>query len=157
MTADDSIGVSLNKQTRILLVVAAVLVLVVGAAWALELTSGSGDDDPYTITIMRDGEVLAVFDLEALKAMESRRIVMQASWQEGPPLLTVLEAAGVDQFDSVLVRGLGVRDSGRIELSRDEVTEDVLLDFALRGTTKVCGPDIAWADRVRDVDLIEVR
>jgi hypothetical protein len=82
---------------------------------------------------------------------------MQGQLQEGPALLEVLRQAGVEEFDSVVVRGMALRDAGVIELGRDEVDEDVLLDFAIRGTVKLCGPQIGWADRVRDVEEIEVR
>jgi hypothetical protein len=47
--------------------------------------------------------------------------------------------------------------STRSTFNRDEIDEDVLLDFALRGTTKLCGPDIPWERRVRDVERIVVR
>jgi hypothetical protein len=63
----------------------------------------------------------------------------------------------VTDFDSVTVTGLGVRDDGRIVLSRAQVDQDVVLDVAERGTTKLCGPNIAYEDRVRDVERIEVR
>jgi len=54
------------------------------------------------------------------------------------------------------VRGPGVRDDGLLVLERDQLTGDVVLDFANRGTVKIAGPDIAWADRVRDITELEV-
>ena len=48
--------------------------------------------------------------------------------------------------------GLGARDSGKLELDRSAVDQDVLLDVANRGTAKVCGPNIPYDERVRDVD-----
>jgi hypothetical protein len=40
-------------------------------------------------------------------------------------------------------------------LTAAEVSEDVILDIANRGTVKIVGPRIAWDDRVRDVtDII---
>ena len=73
-----------------------------------------------------------------------RRVEMQGKYEEGPPLLAVLEAAGVDDFGSVVIMGAGVRDSGRLKLQREQIDDDVLLDIANRGTCKIAGPDIAW-------------
>lgn len=143
------------KAPRIALVVTVVvLAATVTTAWVLERRASP---DAYTVTVIHDGTQAAAFDLESLKSMEQKAIVAQGQEQEGPPLLVVLEAAGIDTFRSVIIRGAGLRDDGYIELSAAEVDEDVVLDFSNRGTAKVSGPQIAWEDRVRDVQVIEVR
>ena len=86
-----------------------------------------------------------------------KTVKMQGQDETGPTLLSVLHAAGIDSFASVTVVGLGARDSGTLELRRAQVDEDVLLDIAKRGTVKVCGPDISWSARVRDVTELSVR
>ncbi len=144
-----------TRQKRMLAATVTIVVVAVAAAWALQALGGSGSD--YTITVVRDGEVAAVLGLEDLRALPSRSVKMQGQNQDGPALLTVLAKVGIDDFRSVRVVGMGVRDDGLIVLDANEVDGDVLLDIAERGTTKLCGPKIAWADRVRDVQRIEVQ
>jgi hypothetical protein len=147
----------MNTHRNRLVMVVGVLALVLVAAWGLDLMQGGSAASDYRVRVVHDDEVLAVFSLDDLRAMESRRVVMDGQLQEGPALLDVLSAAGVEEFDAVVVRGMGVRDKGQLELKRADVNEDVLLDFAIRGTVKLCGPEITWVDRVRDVEEIEVR
>ena len=133
------------------------MLLLIGA-WSIDLLSRGGTDEAeYSISVVRGDTVLRTFDLEALGKLESRSVVMQGQEQEGPSLLDLLAEAGVDDFTSVTVIGQGVRDDGILVLSRNEIDEDVLLDLAVRGTMKLCGPDISWDERVRDVERIEVR
>ena len=145
-----------RRQTIALGVTVAVLVAAVALAWSLDLFA-RGSDGEYSVSIVRDEDVIRVFDVAELKALKARTIKMQGEVQEGPPLLDVLKAAGVDEFSSLAVSGTGLKDSGRIVLSADEVDRDVLLDFSNRVTMKICGPDILWENRVRDVTRIEVR
>jgi hypothetical protein len=145
-------------QSRRITAAVLVLVAVVATAWLLDFVArGSAVAESYRVTVSMDSEELAVFSLDDLRAIESRRVVMQGQVQEGPPLLAVLRAAGVDRFDTVVIRGMGLRDEGILSLKNSEVDEDVLLDYAIRGTVKLCGPDIAWGYRVRDVEEIEVQ
>jgi hypothetical protein len=145
-----------RKQKIAFAVTAVALLTAVTVAWSLQVSS-EVDGGGYAVDVVRDGAVLETFDVEALAALGMRKVVTQGQQQEGPPLLAVLGAAGVTDFDSVTVTGLGVRDDGRIVLSRAQVDQDVVLDVAERGTTKLCGPNIAYEDRVRDVERIEVR
>jgi len=145
-----------SKRTqRIALVATAVLLgAAVATAWVVDIVT---PDSAYTIKVVEDERVLAEYDIDALKQFEWRAVRMQGQLQEGPPLSDVLKASGVSSFDRVVVSGPGVRDDGIIELDADEIDEDVLLDIAVRGTAKLCGPNIEWEDRVRDVHTIEVR
>jgi len=146
-----------TQRTR-LISAAIVLVVLIAGAWAIELVARrAGAASDYRISVVRDGQVLRSFDLKALAKLPSHSAVMQGQKQQGPSLLDVLAEAGVEDFTVVTVIGQGVRDDGVIELSRAEVGENVLLDLAARGTMKLCGPDISWDDRVRDVERIEVR
>jgi hypothetical protein len=147
-----------RAQRIALVVTAAVLVAAVTTAWCLQVRAEREDvARRYVIVVERGEDALCAINLDELRALESRSVVMQGQRQEGPPLLLVLESCGVVEFESVEVFGMGVRDDGYIRLNRDEIDEDVLLDFALRGTTKLCGPDIPWERRVRDVERIVVR
>lgn len=146
---------STTKASRIALAVAVVALLTtVAAAWVLDVLN---PDDTYAVLVVQDDDRLAAFDVDALRAMQQRTVVAQDQVQEGPAVLDVLEKAGVREFDALTIRGAGIRDDGIIELDAQDVDRDVVLDFAERGTVKVCGPSIKWADRVRDVEVIEVR
>jgi len=143
------------RASRIALVVTVVvLAAAVTTAWWLQ---SRAPQDAYVVRVTHGTTTVAKFNADALHALEQRAIVAQGQDQEGPSLLDVLDAAGIKSFDSVVVRGAGLRDDGLIELGAAQVGHDVVLDFAERGTTKVCGPNIAWEDRVRDVQVIEIR
>jgi len=133
------------------------VVVVVGVAFATEFIVAATSTDEYHLRVVRGGAVLADFDRQDLERMELRRVFMQGKFEEGPSLLTVLVSAGVEDFEEVTVVGAGVRDSGRIVLAREEIDEDVLVDLAIRGTAKICGPNIPWDARVRDVMELQVQ
>ncbi len=126
-------------------------------AFALERYLSPPVSEPgRTVSVMEGSKVLRTFTMAQLKALGTRRIVMQGKAEEGPTLLSVLAASDVDGFFSVTIVGLGVQDSGKLVLARSAVDDRVLLDLANRGTSKVCGPNIAYGQRVRDVTRIEV-
>ncbi|MDZ4169656.1 MAG: hypothetical protein U1E26_08375 [Coriobacteriia bacterium] len=136
-------------------IVAGALVLLTLAAWGLDLRARKAAG-PYHVTVEKSGREVASYSIEELRALGMRKVVMDGKLEEGPPLLAVLADAGVAEFTSVTVTGPGVRDSGTITLARRDIDEDVLLDFALRGTTKLCGPEIEYSARVRDVERVIV-
>jgi hypothetical protein len=142
----------------IALATAAILLAAVAGAFALERAFSPPEDEPgRTVSIVEGSKVLRTFTMDQLQDLGVRRVVMQGKPETGPSLLSVLSASGVTSFSSVTVIGLGVRDSGRLTLMRKAVDNDVLLDIAKRGTSKICGPDIPYARRVRDVTRVEVQ
>lgn len=147
------------KQSKAAIALVAVLVLLVGAAIGVEtlMSSGtSGSDAGYVVVVIRDGKVLERFTMDDIRDFEMTTVEILGKTEEGPKLLAVLEAAGVTEFSRVHIGGMGIRDDGSITLTRAEVTDEVLLDIANRGTVKVVGPAIAWDDRVRDVTEIVI-
>ena len=145
-----------KRNVWLSLAAAGLVCLAVAGAWAFE-SIASRIWEPYTISVVRNTSVLATFDIGQLEALGMKRVKMQGKYEEGPPLLAVLEAAGARDFETVSIVGLGVRDSGRLELAREDIDHEVLIDIANRGTCKIAGPNIAWGDRVRDITRIEVR
>ncbi|MDZ4180886.1 MAG: hypothetical protein U1E29_16920 [Coriobacteriia bacterium] len=136
----------------------ALLIAVVAAAWLMDIAAHRGDAaTEYEVIVASGDETLCVMDMERIRTLETRRVAMQGQLQEGPSLLALLADCGIEEFESVTVTGMGIRDDGHIELAAEEIDEDVLLDIAVRGTLKLCGPHIAWEDRVRDVQRIDVR
>ena len=148
-----------------LLGLAAVLVIaVVLAAWALQGRyaggGGSSKDDPappYSISVRRGGETLKDYDLAALHSLPQSRVVIDGKQQTGPSLAALLQDAGAARYDSVEVRGAGLRDKGSLTLTAAQVGQKVQLDFSDRGTVKVCGPELFHAEWVRDVLTIDAR
>lgn len=147
------------------LVAAAALLLVVVGAWAAEreIAGGQpGDEGPppsvYSVAVTRDGEILRTFAVAELEALPAVTFTSEGKTQKGPTLLSVLDAAGVDDdFGEVVITGMGVRDEGRLVLSAEQLDDRVVLDFAERGTVKVVSPTLSWRERVRDVVEIAVR
>ena len=144
-----------TRRTTVLVVAVAALLALVAGAWGIEALLTS-PEDVAPVVVMRGDETLASFTMDDLRALPQRTVEQLGKVQEGPPVLEVLAAAGVTDFNRLVVRGLGVRDSGTIEIDAADVTPDVVLDFANRGTVKITGPDIPWDARVRDVTVLEV-
>lgn len=149
-------------RRKVIAVLVVLLALAVAGMWAAEALTGndplaSGGPAGYKVRVLDGDAVLASFGLDDLKEIGYDTITVDGKKEEGPRLSRVLEAAGVDEYTSLSIRGAAVRDDGIITLTRAEVENDVLLDVALRGTVKVVGPDIAWDDRVRDVmDIVVI-
>ena len=144
------------SRRKIIAILGALLVLAVVGLGAAEVLSGnnpfaSGGPTGYAVRILDGDDVLASFDLDDLEEIGYETITVLGKKETGPRLSRVLEAAGVEDYDSLSIRGAAVRDDGIIVLTREEAENDVLLDIANRGTVKIVGPDIAWEDRVRDV------
>jgi hypothetical protein len=140
--------------------VALVLVASVAAGWVFESQASRAAAPAaagYQVRVTRQGRELASFDLDALKAIGLKKVVVQGSEQEGPTLLSVLERAGVRDFSAVTILGAGARDGGRLELGAEDVGADTVLAVAKRGTVKIAGPRIPSDKRVRDVTEIQVR
>lgn len=134
---------------------AAALAAAITLAWVVEWWL-SANAYAYEVVVRRDDSVLATFGFDELKTFEQGHIVVLGKRESGPSVLTVLQHAGVESFESIRVVGPGIRDDGDLSLASEEVTPGVLLDLANRGTVKIVGPAIAWDDRVRDVTEIIV-
>jgi hypothetical protein len=152
-----------SRTRRRVLAVAAVLAVVIAAAWAAEQWSKPGADAAtsisapgYTVKVVQAGKVLKAFSLADLHRLPVTHVVMNEKEQDGPTLTAVLQAAGVSGPVPVSIGGTGLRDSGHLRLSAAQLTSKVVLDFTDRGTVKACSPDIAQPDWVRDVTEIRV-
>ena len=111
----------------------------------------------YSVKVTRDGRLLATFDLTQLEGLGMKQVVVQGRTEQGPTLLAVLEHAGVGSYTSVTIIGSGAKDAGRLVLDASDIGPDTVLDIAKRGTVKVAGPNITYAQRVRDITEIQVR
>jgi hypothetical protein len=140
---------------------AATLVLCAGvaAAWLAESANPvqAGSANAYKVVVVRDGVTLRSFDLAALRDVGVKSVVAQGQVQQGPSLLAVLSEAGVTDFKGIDIKGEGIRDSGKLSLSRSQIDGDVVLAIAKRGTVKLAGPNVPSGQRVRDVVELMVR
>jgi hypothetical protein len=143
------------------LVAGALLAVALIAAWSFELwasrETGTPTSSDYRLRVIRDERTLRSYSVSDLERLGAHRVFMQDQWEEGPRLLDALKEAGVTSFEQVRVVGLGVRDDGELTLDRSDIDGEVLLDIAKRGTAKVCGPQIPYEERVRDVVELHVR
>jgi len=146
---------SWDPQQRRFALVAAALAAAIALAWVTEWWV-SEHGTRYEVVVRRGDAVLAVYDLDDMRALPQSTVKALGKVETGPTLLSVLEESGVSRFETLQVLGAGVRDDGEVVLSSSEVTPGVLLDIAERGTVKVVGPDMTWDDRVRDVTDIVV-
>ena len=145
---------SRTRRTTTILVVGGLLVLL-ALAWLLDALAGQAAAD-YRVVVRRDGAELRSYSLEDLRRFESHKFTQSGLTEEGPSVRDVLSDAGVEDFARLTVVGLGIKDDGLLVLDADQVDEDVLLDFANRGTVKIAGPNITRAERVRDVTELRV-
>lgn len=144
-----------RKPRAIVLIVLGSLFVFVALAWGAELLL-TGPEDVPPLVVTQDDEVLAEFSMDDLRELPTHSYSQFGKSGEGPAVLDVLSEAGVAGFERLIVHGPAVRDDGLLVLERGQVTEEVVLDFANRGTVKIAGPDIEWEDRVRDVIELEV-
>jgi hypothetical protein len=166
--ADGAQGRSARPRRRLELLAVA-LVALVALAWLVEWRAAGGVSTPgavagtdaagppgYTVAVLRGGDVLRRFTPADLRRLPQVTITADGKEQDGPTVHAVLSAAGVTDFDRLEVRGMGLRDDGRLTLAARQVGEDLVLDFTDRGTLKVVSPDLDWGDRVRDVTELRV-
>jgi hypothetical protein len=136
-------------------------VLVVAAAWAVQVRLSASPSakgrSAYTVSVVRTGQVVRRFSVAELHALRQTTIQSGGKPQEGPSVDTVLGAAGVDGYVTLVVRGMGAQDKGLLTVPASKVTTAAVLDFARRGTVKLVAPDGQLPDRVRDVTVLEVR
>ena len=141
------------------IVTAVVLLALVGAAFAAEkvFTPKPTKHGGYSVSVIHSGKVLKRFSLRDLQTMPAVTIQADGQPQKGPSVLAVLASAGATDYATLVVHGLGIRDSGILTVARSKLASAVL-DFAdKRPTVKFVAPQSVVATRVRDVTSLEVR
>jgi hypothetical protein len=155
-----------GRARRRLFVVAGVLVAIVigallverGVNGAAEAPGGAPAAKAYGVSVEQGGKVLRTFSVQQLHSLPQTHVTSDGKAQAGPSLPAVLAAAGVTGAYSALeIRGMGLRDGGRLTLPAGKVNARVILDFSDRGTMKIVSPQLDFGERVRDVTAIVVR
>ena len=137
--------------------------LVIGAV------VGACGEDPNTgiepraeevaLRVVVGGEVAfdwTLADLEAATTFTTMNI--DGDEQNGPLLLDVLAASGIESWDTAQVLGFG---EGRtfevsLDISGSQVDEGWVLDITNKGTLKLAADDLPRAEWVRDVGEIRL-
>jgi hypothetical protein len=113
----------------------------------------------YTINIFSDNTQIASLTLDDLLSLPQVNISAAGRTEEGPTLLSALELAGVTNFSQLTATGMtqGRIAEAELTLTRDEIDDEVVLDITNSGTAKLCGPDIEFANWIRDVNKLVVQ
>jgi hypothetical protein len=128
------------------------------AATNTPANSATPSGNVYSIAIISKGEQIASFTRNALLKLEQVYIEAGGSEQSGPTLLSVLQLAGISDFNDITAYGLnrGRLATAELTLQKSQIDENVVLDMTNRGTCKLCGTDISQNDWIIDINKLEV-
>ncbi len=114
----------------------------------------AGTGTSYAVIVVFKGKTVASFGFADLQALPRTGV----EGQEGPTLLSVLDNAGIKEFSKVTVKGMGPGRTGpaKAELSRDQLSKSLILDFTKQGTVKLAGDSLPRESWVIDVTQIVV-
>jgi len=128
------------------------------AATSTPGTSTTPSGNVYSIAIVSKGEQIASFTKADLLKLGQVSIVAAGSEQNGPTLLSVLQLAGINDFNQVTAYGLsrGRLATAELTLHKSQIDANVVLDMTNRGTCKLCGTNIPQNDWIIDINKLEV-
>ena len=101
--------------------------------------------------IKPDGSTVG-FTWDDLKKLPLAQLTIEGKVEEGTKILDVLQAAGVTDFNQINLTG----SNGSMTIDREQVTDEVILDFTNRGTVKLAAVDIPKAEWIKDIFEIKV-
>ena len=143
-----------------------ILAFIVMSAVIVTAACSDGDsattDPPAADVVLRittNGEVAADWTLAELEAaVEYTDLTIDGNDQSGPLLLDVLEASGIDQWQSAEILGMG---EGRVfevtlEVDSADVDGGWILDVTKQGTLKLASAELPREQWVRDVGEIRI-
>ena len=152
-----------SPRLVVLLLISALVIHILLSMSTLGCSSGTGTTNNsstgYTIKIFSNNTQIASLSLDELLNLPQVNVTAADRAQEGPTLLSALALAGVQNFSKITATGM---TQGRIAeavltLTRNEINDQVILDITNSGTTKLCGPDIEFANWIRDVNKLVVQ
>jgi hypothetical protein len=122
------------------------------------VASTTADTGDYRINIVYHGESFTALSLAQLQTLPKISLNAFNKSEEGPTLLSALELAGVKDFTALTVIGMlrGRIASGELTLMRNEITNEVILDFSNHGTAKLAGPNIPEDNWIIDVSEMRI-
>lgn len=147
----------MRRMTLTLIVMGAVTMMAACSDGATAATDPPAAD--VVLRVVANGEVAedwTLADLEA--AVEYAELTIDGNDQSGPLLLDVLEASGVDEWESAEILGMG---EGRVfevtlEVNSTDVDSGWILDVTKQGTLKLASAGLPREQWVRDVGEIRI-
>lgn len=151
----------------LMLGVMAIAMSAVGAGCSAKAVTGSShtptaiattEETGYRIKVMQNGKQIALLSLTQLQTLPAVTFSAYQRTETGPTLLSVLKLAGIDSFSKITISGMlrGRVATGELTLARNEVTDEVILDFSNQGTAKLAGSEIPFDNWIIDVSEMGV-
>jgi hypothetical protein len=142
-------------------------VALVAAVTLIGACGGTTDDassldppaDDVVLRVIVEDTLAADWTLDSLEeSVPFTEMDIDGDIQNGPRLLDVLEASGVDEWETAQVIGMG---EGRtfevgLDIAAAETDESWILDVTNRGTLKLAAQDLSRQQWVRDVGEIRI-
>jgi hypothetical protein len=101
--------------------------------------------------ITADGRIVG-FTWDDLKKLPLAQITAEGKVEEGTKVLDILQAAGVTDFIKITLTGT----NGSLTIDREQVTDEVILDFTNHGTVKLAAVAIPKVEWIKDIFEIKV-
>lgn len=137
-----------------------VVAMIVIAGCADDVTDATEPPaDDVVLRVVLAGEVAADWTLADLESrVDSVSIPIDGDDQTGPRLIDVLDASGVDGWETAEVFGMG---EGRfvevaLDITSAQVNDGWILDVTKQGTLKLATADLPREQWVRDVGEINL-
>jgi len=110
----------------------------------------------YSFEVFHKGESKGTLTADDIKGLPETTLAVQGT-QTGPTLITVLNSVDVGEFSAVVIKGLapGRRLASELTLTRQEVTDEVILSITGQGTVKLTSTAFPREKWVIDVSTIE--
>jgi hypothetical protein len=150
---------SMSRIARRVALLVAVAVIGACGGTAEDAPSLDPPADDVVLRVIVGDAVTADWTLEALEAsVPFVEMDIDGDTQNGPRLLEVLEASGVEDWDTAQVIGMG---EGRtfevgLDITAAETDESWILDVTNRGTLKLAAEGLSRQQWVRDVGEIRI-
>jgi hypothetical protein len=147
-----------NVARRVALVAAATLIGACGGT-AEDALSLDPPADDVVLRVIMDDALAADWTLDSLEeAVPFMEMDIDGDTQNGPRLLDVLEASGVEDWENAQVIGMG---EGRtfevgLDITAAETDASWILDVTNRGTLKLAAEGLSRQQWVRDVGEIRI-
>jgi hypothetical protein len=145
------------KMLKIICLFVGLFAFTTGLVTGCSDTTGDSAEEDYHINFILKDTQVASLNLSQLQSLPKVSLSAFGKSEEGPTLLSVLELAGINEFNTITVIGMvkGRVASGELTLTRSEITDEVILDFTNRGTTKLAGAQIPEDNWI--IDVTEMR
>jgi hypothetical protein len=119
-----------------------------------QIETGTG----YTIQVFRGEEKAGELTLTELSKLDKVQFNADGKDEEGPTLMSALALVSISSFNEITVYGYsrGRLATAELTLKRNQINDQVILDFSNQGTCKLAGVDIPSNDWIIDVNKMVV-